>query len=224
MSIADWPADERPREKLLQRGPESLSDAELLAIFLRTGVSGKSAVDLARELLTRFGSLRELLVAERDAFCSTPGLGQAKYVQLQAAVEMSRRHLGETLQRGRMLASPRDTEMYLHARLGDREQEVFCCLYLDNRHRVLAFEELFQGTIDGTAVYAREVVKRALFHNAAAVILAHNHPSGVAEPSQADQILTARLKEALALVEVRVLDHFVIGDRQMVSFSDRGLI
>lgn len=224
MSIADWPADERPREKLLQRGPESLSDAELLAIFLRTGVSGKSAVDLARELLTRFGSLRELLVAERDAFCSTPGLGQAKYVQLQAAVEMSRRHLGETLQRGRMLASPRDTEMYLHARLGDREQEVFCCLYLDNRHRVLAFEELFQGTIDGTAVYAREVVKRALFHNAAAVILAHNHPSGVAEPSQADQILTARLKEALALVEVRVLDHFVIGDRQMVSFSERGLI
>lgn len=224
MSIADWPADERPREKLLQRGPESLSDAELLAIFLRTGVSGKSAVDLARELLTRFGSLRELLVTERDAFCSTPGLGQAKYVQLQAAVEMSRRHLGETLQRGRMLASPRDTEMYLHARLGDREQEVFCCLYLDNRHRVLAFEELFQGTIDGTAVYAREVVKRALFHNAAAVILAHNHPSGVAEPSQADQILTARLKEALALVEVRVLDHFVIGDRQMVSFSERGLI
>ncbi|MFQ5934968.1 MAG: DNA repair protein RadC [Acidiferrobacterales bacterium] len=224
MAITDWPAEERPREKLLQRGAEALSDAELLAIFLRTGVAGKTAVDIARELLSRFGSLRALLSAHRDAFCATAGLGVAKYVQLQAAMEMSRRQLGEGLHRGELLSSPRDTELYLHARLGDRTQEVFCCMFLDNRHRLLAFEELFQGTINGTAVYSREVVKRALFHNAGAVIFAHNHPSGVAEPSQADQVLTARLKEALALVDVRVLDHFVVGDREMVSFSERGLL
>lgn len=224
MPITDWPAHERPREKLLQRGSEALSDAELLAIFLRTGVAGKTAVDLARELLVRFGSLRGLLAASRDVFCATPGLGEVKYVQLQAAIEMSRRHLGEGLQRGAVLSSPKDTEMYLHARLGDRDREVFCCLFLDNRHRVLAFEELFHGTINGTAVYSREIVKRALLHNAAAVILAHNHPSGVAEPSKADETLTARLKEALALIDVRVLDHIVIGDREIVSFSERGLL
>jgi DNA repair protein RadC len=224
MAITDWPADERPREKLLARGAEALSDAELLAIFLRTGVAGKTAVDLARELLVRFGGLRTLLNAPQDAFCASAGLGMAKFVQLQAALEISRRQLGETLQKGMVLSSPRDTENYLHAQLGERAQEVFCCLFLDNRHRVLAFEELFQGTVNGTAVYAREVVKRALAHNAAAVIFAHNHPSGVAEPSRADEVLTTRLQEALALIDVRVLDHIVIGDREVVSFSERGLL
>ncbi len=224
MSIVDWPVAERPREKLLQRGPESLSDAELLAIFLRTGVTGKTAVDLSRELLARFGGLRALLAASQTEFCAAPGLGGAKYAQLQAVLEMGRRQLGEGLRRGVTLSSPKDLEMYLHARLGDRKQEVFCCLFLDNRHRVLAFEELFYGTINGTAVYAREIVRRGLFHNAAAVILVHNHPSGAAEPSQADEALTVGLKEALALVDIRVLDHLVIGDREVVSFSERGIL
>ncbi len=224
MAITDWPQSERPREKLLERGPQALSDAELLAIFLRTGVAGKTAVDVARELLARFGGLRELLAAEREALCAAPGLGAAKYAQLQAALEMGRRHLGEALMRGPTLASPRATRDYLQARLRDRPHEVFCCLFLDNRHRVLAFEELFHGTLNGAAVYPREVVKRALKHNAAAVIFAHNHPSGVAEPSRADEILTRGLKEALALVEIRTLDHLVIGDGEVVSFSERGLL
>ncbi len=224
MPITDWPLAERPREKLLTRGPESLSDAELLAIFLRTGVAGKTAVDVARELLVSFGGLRALLAAEREALCAARGLGAAKVAQLLAALEIGRRHLGETLQRGAALESTRDTRDYLTARLRDLEREVFCALFLDNRHRVLAFEELFAGTLNGTAVYPREVVKRALRLNAAAVIFAHNHPSGVAEPSRADEVLTQKLKEALALVEIRVLDHFVIGDGEMVSFSERGLL
>ena len=224
MAITDWPKAERPREKLLERGPQALSDAELLAIFLRTGVAGKTAVDVARELLAHFGSLRNLLAADRPALCAAPGLGPAKYAQLVAALEMGRRHLGEALARGAALESTADTKGYLQARLRDLPHEVFCCLFLDNRHRVLAFEELFRGTLNGTAVYPREVVKRALVHNAAAVILVHNHPSGVSEPSRADETLTARLKEALTLVDVRLLDHLVVGDGEMVSFSERGLI
>jgi DNA repair protein RadC len=224
MPITDWPFAERPREKLLNRGPDTLSDAELLAIFLRTGVSGKTAVDVARELLARHGGLRPLLTAGRETLCATPGLGDAKYAQLMAALEIGRRHLGETLARGAALESSRDTRDYLKARLRDLDREVFCALFLDNRHRVLAFEELFAGTLNGTAVYPREVVRRALRHNAAAVIFAHNHPSGVAEPSRADEVLTARLREALALIEVRVLDHLVVGDGEMVSFSERGLL
>ena len=224
MAIREWPEAERPREKLLARGPEALSDAELLAIFLRTGVSGKTAVDLARELLGRFGGLRQLLAVEQDTFCATAGLGPAKYAQLQAVLEMGRRHLGERLQRGIALSSPLDTRRYLEACLRDRPHEVFCCVFLDNRHRVLAFEELFRGTLNGATVYPREVVKRALAYNAAAVILVHNHPSGVAEPSQADRSLTTRLKEALGLVDVRVLDHLVIGDGETVSFCERGLL
>lgn len=224
MPITDWPAAERPREKLLARGPEALSDAELVAIFLRTGVAGKTAVDVARELLARFGGLRALLVAERERLCDAPGLGDAKYAQLMAALEIGRRHLGETLTRGAALESSRDTRDYLMARLRDLDREVFCALFLDTRHRVLAFEELAAGTLNGTAVYAREVVKRALKHNAAAVIFAHNHPSGVAEPSRADELLTTRLKEALALVEIRVLDHVVVGDGEIVSFCERGLL
>lgn len=222
MSIKDWPEDDRPREKLLSRGPQALSDAELLAIFLRTGVAGKSAVDLARELLTEFGGLRALLTAERSRFCRAAGLGEAKYAQLQAVTEMARRHLGETLRRGEPLTDPAASRRYLIARLRDLAHEVFACLFLDNRHRVIAFEELFRGTLDGASVHPREVVKRALSHNAAAVILAHNHPSGVAEPSGADRLLTRRLAEALNLVEVRVLDHFVVGDGYGVSFAERG--
>jgi len=224
MAINDWPEAERPREKLLARGPQALSDAELLAIFLRTGVKGKSAVDVARELLARFGSLRELLAAGQEAFCGAPGLGAAKYAQLQAVLEMSRRHLAERLQRGEVLSSSNDTKRYLQARLRDLPHEVFCALFLDNKHRVLAFEEMFNGTLNGAAVYPRELVKRALQLNAAAVILAHNHPSGVAEPSRADETLTARLKEAFQLVDVRLLDHLVIGDGEIVSFSERGLL
>lgn len=224
MPITDWPEAERPREKLLARGPDVLSDAELLAIFIRTGVAGKTAVDLARDLLAHFNGLRNLLTASREDVCEAPGLGEAKYAQLQAALEIGRRHLGERLARGRSLESPADTKAFLHACLRDRPYEVFCALFLDNRHRVLAFEELFRGTLNGTAVYPREVVKRALKLNAAAVILVHNHPSGVAEPSRADEVLTERLKEALGLVEIRVLDHIVVGDGEMASLAERGLL
>ncbi|UCH52618.1 MAG: DNA repair protein RadC [Pseudomonadota bacterium] len=224
MPITDWPQTERPREKLIARGAQALSDAELLAIFLRTGVAGKTAVDVARELLAHFGGLRELLAADSKLVCEAPGLGAAKYAQLQAALEMGRRYLGEKLARGSTLTSPHDTRVYLQACLRDRPYEVFCCLFLDNRHRVLAFEELFRGTLNGTAVYPREIVKRALALNAAAVILAHNHPSGVAEPSRADELLTTRVRETLDLVEIRLLDHLVVGDGEIVSFSERGLL
>ena len=224
MAIRDWPAGERPREKLLEKGAAALSDAELLAIFLRTGVKGKSALDLARELLERFGGLRALLAADRQAFCQAPGLGDAKYAQLQAVLEMAHRCLGEALRRGDALQSPQETCRYLSLRLSGYPYEVFGCLFLDNRHRVIAFEELFRGTIDGAAVHPREVVRRALHHNAAAVIFSHNHPSGIAEPSQADQRITRKLKEALALVDVRVLDHVVVGHRESVSLAERGML
>ncbi|HHH35342.1 MAG TPA: JAB domain-containing protein [Gammaproteobacteria bacterium] len=224
MPITDWPASERPREKLLERGPQALSDAELLAIFLRTGCRGRTAVDLARELLGEFGGLRPLLEADLARFCRSAGLGPAKYAQLQAVLEMSRRHLWETLRRETALGSPDDSAAYLTALLRDRPHEVFGCLYLDNRHRVLAFAELFRGTIDGASVHPREVVKEALAANAAAVILVHNHPSGVAEPSQADLAITRRLREALALVEIRVLDHLIVGDGDTVSLASRGLL
>ncbi len=222
MAITDWPPEERPREKLLKRGAEALSDAELLAIFLRTGVPGKTAVDLARDLLTRFGCLRALLDADCKVFCEAPGLGIAKFTQLQATTEMARRHLAEILKRGEALTSAGDTRRYLSTRLRDYPYEVFACLFLDTRHRVIEFEELFRGTIDGASVHPREVLRRALAHNAAAVILAHNHPSGIAEPSRADRHITERLTDALALVDVRVLDHLVVGDGEVVSFAERG--
>ncbi len=224
MSITDWPADERPREKLLQRGADALSDAELLAIFLRTGRQGSTAVDLARQLLSEFGGLRALLASDQDAFTARVGLGPAKYAQLQAVLAMARRHLWAELTRGEVISSPSATREYLTARLRGYENEVFAAVFLDNRHRVLAFEELFRGTIDGTSVHPREVVKRALGVNAAAIIIAHNHPSGVAEPSRADESITERLRDALALVDVRLLDHFVIGDGVPVSLAERGLI
>ncbi|NRH42704.1 MULTISPECIES: DNA repair protein RadC [Pseudomonas] len=222
MSIKDWPAQERPREKLLEQGAQALTDAELLAIFLRTGVAGKSAVDLARQLLGEFGSLRALLEADLTAFSTHLGLGPAKYSQLQAVLEMGRRHLAEGLKRDSALESPQQVRDYLKARLRHEPHEIFGCLFLDTRHRVLAFEALFHGTIDGASVYPRQVVKRALAHNAAAVILTHNHPSGIAEPSQADRLLTTRLKDALTLVDVRVLDHFIVGDGEPLSMAEYG--
>ena len=224
MAIRDWPAAERPREKLLTKGAAALTEAELLAIFLRTGLKGRSAVDLARQLLSRFGGLRALLNASETELCAEPGMGPAKYAQLQAGLEMARRHLGEGPERGKPLSDPAATRKYLRARLRDMPYEVFACLYLDNRHRVIAFEELFRGTIDGASVHPREVVRSALKHNAAALIFAHNHPSGVAEPSDADRRLTRRLQEALALVDIRVLDHFVVGDGEVASFAERGWI
>lgn len=224
MTIKDWLAEDRPREKLLQRGPAALTDAELLAIFLRTGTHGKSAVDLARDLLADFGSLKALLDADEQRFCQANGLGQAKYAQLQAVLEMAKRHFKEVLQRGSALTSPDMTRAYLSAQLRGYSYEVFACLFLDNQHRVIQLDELFRGTIDGASVYPREVVKQALFHNAAAVIFAHNHPSGIAEPSQADQHITEKLKQALALFDIRVLDHFIIGDGMPYSFAEHGLI
>jgi len=223
MAICDWAAEDRPREKLLAKGAHALTDAELLAIFLRTGTKGLSAVDLAQQLLQDYDGLRDLLAADQARFCQSRGLGVAKYVQLQAVIEMSRRFLQEKLKRGDAMTSPDIVEHYLQSRLRHYPYEVFACLFMDNRHRVIEYEELFRGTIDAASVYPREVVRRALDHNAAAVIFAHNHPSGVAEPSQADEKITQRLKEALDLIDVRVLDHFVIGD-QVISFVKRGLL
>ncbi|PKM27352.1 MAG: hypothetical protein CVV09_02305 [Gammaproteobacteria bacterium HGW-Gammaproteobacteria-13] len=221
MSIRDWPAAERPREKLLAQGAGTLTDAELLAIFLRTGVAGQSAVDLARHLLGDFGSLRALLQADLPSFSQRLGLGPAKFAQLQAVLEMARRHLAEQLRRDSALESPQAVRDYLKALLRHEPHEVFGCLFLDAKHRVLAFEALFHGSIDSASVYPRQVVKRALAHNAAALILTP-HPSGVVEPSQADRVLTRRLKEALELVDVRVLDHFIVGDGEPLSMAEYG--
>ena len=222
MAITDWPQGERPREKLLSRGSQALSDAELLAIFLRTGVRGRSAVDLTRALLMDFGSLRSLLRAPQDEFCARHGLGQAKYAQLQAVMEIARRHLGESLAEPQALKDPSEARDFLCSQLRDLDHEAFGALFLDNQHRALAFEVLARGTLNEASVYPREVVKQTLHHKAAAIIFAHNHPSGVAEPSGADRALTRRLKEALALLDVRVLDHFVIGEGRPVSFAERG--
>jgi DNA repair protein RadC len=208
----------------MKQGAGSLTDAELLALFLRSGLPGQDAVTLARTLLTEYGSLRGLLDAGFERVRKSRGLGAARYAQLQAALELVRRHLGERLARGDVLSCPEDTRTYLQARLRDLAHEVFTCLFLDNRNRVIAYEELFRGTIDGASVHPREVVRRALDLNAAAVILAHNHPSGVAEPSRADEHITRRLVDALALIDVRILDHIVVGDGESVSFAERGLL
>lgn len=223
-SIREWSEDDRPREKLLNRGAASLSDAELLAIFLRTGVRGKSAVDLARELLAQFKNLAGLMGASQEEFCAGKGLGEAKYVQLQAVLEMSGRYLRQVLERGDPLNSSTATRHYLKTRLYNYPHEVFSCLFLDTRHRVIEYEELFRGTIDGASVYPREVVRKALYHNAAAVIFAHNHPSGVSEPSQSDIRLTQRLRDALSLIDVRVLDHFIVGDGEPRSLLELGML
>lgn len=224
MTIKDWPDTERPREKLLHRGAGALSDAELLAIFLRTGTRGATAIDIARDLLAEFGGLRQMLGASRDDLCARKGMGDSKYVALQAAAEIGQRCLAQRLVRGEALTSPDRARTFLQGRMQDLPHELFCCLYLDTKHRVIRFEELFRGTIDGASVHPREVVRCALKHNAAAVIVAHNHPSGVAEPSAADNALTRRLQEALAMVDIRLLDHLVVGDGEVVSFTERGLL
>jgi DNA repair protein RadC len=224
MAIHEWPEQERPREKLIRQGADTLSDAELLAIFLRTGMMGQTALDQARSLLTAFGSVRGVLDASLDAFCAQRGMGASKYVQLQASLELARRHMLEALRRSDSLVSSTLTRNYVRSRLRHYAREVFLCLFLDNQNRVIAVEELFQGTIDGASVHPRVVVDRALHHNAAALIFAHNHPSGVAEPSQADVGITRRLKNALALIDVRTLDHFVVGDTDVVSLAERGLL
>lgn len=224
MPINLWPEDERPREKLVSRGGAALSDAELLAIFFRTGMTGKTAVDMAREALLHFGSLRKLVEADAEAFCVIPGLGLAKYVQIQAALELGQRCLKETLQREDVLSKPSDARNFLMSKMRAYQHEVFACLFLNNQNRVIAFDEMFFGTINGASIYSREVVKRGLKHNAAAIIFAHNHPSGEAEPSEADQQVTRQLVRALNLVDIRVLDHIVIGDGQSVSFAERGLL
>lgn len=224
MPITDWPETERPREKLLAQGAAALSDAELLALFIRTGLRGRTALDLARDWLGRFGSLRSFLEAGPETLDTLPGLGPAKYAELQAALELGQRHLAATLARSDVMASPEATRRFLSQRLRGRRREVFAVLFLDTQHRLIAFEELFQGTLDSCSVHPRQVVERALGLNAAAVILAHNHPSGVAEPSAADRHITERLRQALDLVEVRVLDHFVVGDGEIVAFSERGWV
>jgi DNA repair protein RadC len=224
MAITDWPLQERPRERLLALGASSLADAELLAILLRTGVKGKSAVDVARQLLARFGSVSALLEAAPESLAATPGLGSAKLAQIRAAIELARRALKEEISSRDALSSPRAVRDYLRLALAGREQEVFVVMLLDAQHRVIASEELFRGTLTQTSVYPREVVKCALKHNAAAVIFAHNHPSGVAEPSHADEILTRSLKAALALVDIQVLDHFIVAGSRTMSFAERGLL
>jgi len=224
MSIKDWPLDERPREKLLARGASALTDAELLAVLLRFGTARRTALDNARDILQCYGSLRKLIASDRERFCAQPGLGLARFAELQAALEIARRQYAEDLRSGPVLTAPRTTRDFLFAHIRDLEHEVFCCLYLDNRHRLLHFAQLFRGTIDGASVHPREIVKQALRFNSAAVIVAHNHPSGIAEPSQADELITHRIRDALALVDIRLLDHIVVGDGVAVSLAERGLV
>lgn len=224
MAITDWPASERPREKLIEHGAEALSDAELLAIFLRVGVTGKSAVDLARDLLNKFGSLNGIYEASEQEISQVHGIGSSKFVQFQAVFEMSRRALTEEMQTRDILSSPQQVRDYLVLKLGSYSKEVFLVLYLDAQNRLLTTEELFSGTLTQTGVYPREVVKRVLHHNAASVVFAHNHPSGIAKQSQADEKITQALKKALALIDVRVLDHFIVAGNETLSFVERGLL
>jgi DNA repair protein RadC len=222
LPIKDWPAAERPREKLLAGGAGALSDAELLAVMFGTGVRGASALDFSRRLLLQHGGLHALLGGGKAG--ARAGLGPAREALLQAVLELARRHYGEALRAGSLLHSAAETQRFLRAHLRDRPYEVFCCLHLDTRHRLIAFEELFRGTIDGASVHPREVLRQAIAHNSAALILAHNHPSGVAEPSQADEMITRRLRDAMALVDIRVLDHVIVAGAQTVSFAERGLL
>lgn len=224
MAITDWPASERPREKLLAQGPKTLSDAELLAIFLRVGVTGKSAVDLARDLLNHFGSLNRIFSAPLAEISQINGIGSSKYAQLQAIFEMSCRALNEQMQTKDVFSSPQEVQKYLCLKLGSLNREVFMVLFLDAQNRIITSEEMFSGTLTQTSVYPREIVKRALHHNAASVIFAHNHPSGTVEPSSADELLTTELKKALALVDVKVLDHFIVAGNDTLSFAMTGRI
>lgn len=224
MAITDWPQDQRPRERLIRHGARALSDAELLAVFLRVGVTGKSAVDLGRDMLSHFGSLNRMFSASLKDFSQLNGLGAAKYAQLQAVIELARRALAEEMQHGSTLNSPQTVTQYLQLMLANQPHESFVVLFLDVKNRLLVCEELFRGTLTSASVYPREVVKSALAHNAASVILAHNHPSGSAEPSAADHAVTQGLKQALALVDVRVLDHIIVAGSQIHSFAQHGAI
>jgi len=224
MAITDWPKSERPREKLLHSGATSLSDAELLAIFLRTGITGKSALDLARELIQHFGSLNGLFAADHHILCQQPGIGSAKFAQLQAVLEMARRALEETIKTGDLLSSPQAVKNFLRLTLGNKQKEIFLGIFMDARNHIISTEELFTGTLTQTSVYPREVVKRTLHHNAASIIFAHNHPAGSLDPSHADKILTQTLKQALTLIDVKVLDHFIVTNDDIFSFSENGLI
>ena len=222
LPITDWPEAERPRERLFKYGVQALSDAELLALFLRTGTAGRTVVDVARECLTRFGSLGGLFAASQASFCTVAGLGPARFAQLQAVQEMMRRSLGEALIERPMFDAPNLVRDYLKLNIGTKPYEVFLALFLDSQHRLLATEELFRGTLSHTSVYPREVVKRALEVNAAAVVFAHNHPSGAAEPSRSDEMLTGALKAALDLVDIRTLDHFIVAGGQVYAFAEHG--
>jgi DNA repair protein RadC len=223
-NISAWPRGERPRERLVDLGAQALSDAELVAVLLGTGSAGANALEVARRLIAHFGSLRRMLSAHRRDLLGQRGLGPARYATLMAALELARRHYCEAMRAGPAMNAPAATRQFLTAQLRDRPYEVFCCLHLDNRHRLIHFEEVFRGTIDGASVHPREIVRQALQYNAAALIFAHNHPSGVAEASQADELITRRLRDALALVDIRVLDHLIVGDNTCLSFAERGLI
>lgn len=222
MAISDWPEDERPREKLLRHGAASLSDAELLAIFFRTGVAGRSAVALAKDCLNEFGGLQAMLNASQAEFCAVAGLGPAKYAQLHAVMVLARRSLAETLREAPVFAGATASREFLAAQLGGEQREVFAILYLNTQHRLIQYEPLFFGTIDAAAIYPREILRKALACNASALIVAHNHPSGIAEPSSADRQITERIQQALALVDIRLLDHCVVGRGEVVSFAERG--
>lgn len=224
MTITTWPVLERPREKLLTYGVQSLSDAELIAIFLRTGTRGKTALDIARELLIEYGSLKKIFHAELHELVKKAGIGKAKYAMLKAAIELGRRYLDEEVSTGEVLNDSRLTKQFLINKLQDYQHEVFACLFLDNGNRVICFELLFHGTINESNIYPREVVKRGLAHNAAKLILAHNHPSGNPSPSQADKEVTKVLQQSLSLVDIQVVDHIVIGHKRCVSFAELGLI
>ena len=221
--IREWPEGERPREKLLKRGPQALSDAELLALLLGSGIPGCSAVAMARSLLKDFGCLRDLLNGRLTRW-RRKGVGKARYAAVQAAVELAKRQLLEEMHVRAPLTTPQATYRYLQAQLRDRPYEVFCCIYLDNQHRLIAFEELFRGTVDCAQVHPREVLRQALLHDATGVIVAHNHPSGVLEPSPADDFITRRLKDLLALMDVRIVDHIIVGDSSCYSFAEHGLL
>jgi len=222
MAITDWPEDQRPRERIIKYGPQSLSDSELLAVFLRVGVAGKSAVDLGRDMVTHFGSLNRMFSSSLSEFSKVNGLGPAKFAQLQAVLELARRALGEELKAGITLSSPQTVQHYLQLLLGSKSYESFVVLFLDVKNRLIASEELFRGTLTHASVYPREVVKAALSRNAASIILAHNHPSGSPQPSSADHTLTQTLKQALGLVDIRILDHFVVAGHQVYSFAQQG--
>ena len=224
MTIKEWPESDRPREKLLTKGPGALSEAELLAVILRTGIPGKSAVDMGRDLLRQYGTLSGLFAADLESLLSIKGLKLAKAVQVQAVIELARRALQDQLKSGDNLNSPTAVKEFLRLTLIRQDKEIFVGIFLDAQNRVLGTDQLSEGTLTQTSVFPREVVKRALQRRAAAVIFAHNHPSGLAEPSRADEVLTQALKQALALVDVKVLDHFIVGGSNTMSFAERGLL